>query len=155
MKTGGRVHDAVRRHKLAVDVLLAGAVLVVVFMMASKHSEATWTSGQQTLPIIALESLIFLTLLLRRGRPVLALAIIVAAATVVMLLLKGWSPVAIVAVIAVFTVASKRDRRTAVAACVGSGACLVFGGALRTGDWLTSDSVSTLAWCGSAAALGQ
>ena len=149
------MHDAVRRHKLAVDVLLAGAVLVVVFLMASKHSEATWTSGQQTMPIIALESLIFLTLLLRRGRPVLALAIIVAAATMVMLLLKGWSPVAIVAVIAVFTVASKRDRRTAVAACLGSGGCLVFGGALRTGDWLTADSVSTLAWCGFAAALGQ
>jgi signal transduction histidine kinase len=155
MKTRGQVHEAVRRHRMAVDLVLAAAVLLIVYLMASKHTEATWSAGKQTGPIIALEALIFVMLLMRRGRPVLALAVIVASATLVMLLLKGWSPVAIVAVVAVFTVSVKNDRRIAVLAGVGSGCCLVFGGALRTGDWLSSDSISTLAWCGFAAALGQ
>jgi signal transduction histidine kinase len=155
MKKEGRWHSAVHRHRMAVDVVIAVTVLFGVFVAASKHTEANWATGHQTGPVIALEFLVFIGLLLRRKRPVKALIVIVAASTVVMLLVKGWSPIAVVAVIAVFTVAVTRDRRTAAIAGLGSGLCLVFGGALRTGDWLTSDSVSTLAWTGFAAALGQ
>ena len=155
MTTRGRVHGVVHRHGTAVDVAVALVLLLLVILATGHKNEAAWATGPQTWPVLVLEGLVFLALLLRRGRPVLALGVIVAAATVVMLLRKGWSPIAIVAVVAVFTVASKRDRGTAIMAGLGAGGCLVFGGALRTGDWFTSDSVSTLAWTGFAAALGQ
>jgi signal transduction histidine kinase len=155
MKKEGRWHNAVHRHQMAVDLAVAVTVLFGVLVAASKHTEAKWASGPQTVPVIALEALVFFALLLRRKRPVPALVFIVVTSTVVMLLVKGWSPIAVVAVIAVFTVAVTRDRRTAAIAGLGSGICLVFGGALRTGDWFSSDSVSTLAWTGFAAALGQ
>ena len=154
MKTHGRLHDVVHRHRLAVDLTIAVTLLVGVLLMSSKH-QGNWTTGPQTWPVLALEGLVFVALVMRRGRPVVALGVIVVAATVVMLLLKGWSPIVIVAVLAVFTVAAKHDRGVAAAAGLGAGVCLVFGGALRTGDWLTSDSISTLAWTGFAAALGQ
>jgi len=155
MKKEGRWHKVVHRHQMAVDLVVAVTVLFGVLVAASKHTEANWATGPQTIPVIALETLVFFALLLRRKRPVAALIVIVVTSTVVMLLVKGWSPIAVVAVIAVFTVAVVQDRRTAVIAGLGSGVCLVIGGALRTGDWFTSDSVSTLAWTGFAAALGQ
>lgn len=155
MKTRGRVHDVVHRHRMAADVAFAVLLLITVLLMASKEAEASWSAGPQTWPVLLLEALVFVALLFRRGRPVLALGVIVTAVTIVMLLHKGWSPIAIVAVVAVFTVSSKHDRRTACGAALGAGVCLVFGGALRSGDWFSSDSISTLAWTGFAAALGQ
>jgi signal transduction histidine kinase len=155
MTTRGRVHEAVHRHRLAMDVAVAVFLLLGVVMVASRKAEDVWVTGPQTWPVLALEGLIFVALLLRRGQPVLALGVIVVSATVVMLLHKGWSPIAIVAVVAVFTVSAKRDRSTAVAAALGAGLCLMFGGALRTGDWFSSESIGILAWTGFAAALGQ
>jgi signal transduction histidine kinase len=154
MTTKGRLHDVVHRHRLAVDLAFA-LVLLFSIVMATKQHGAQWTIGPQTPPVLALEALVFGALLVRRKRPVIALGVIVVASTVVMLLIKGRSPIVVVAVVAVFSVSVRNDRWTALAAGLGAGVCLMFGGALRSGDWFSPDSVSTLAWTFFAAALGQ
>jgi signal transduction histidine kinase len=155
MTTRGRVHSAVHRHRMAADLVFALVLLLGIMLVASKKSEANWTIGPQTAPVVALEVLVFASLLLRRDRPVLALGVIVAAATTVMLLVKGWSPIGVVAVVAVFSVAIRRDRWIALAAGLGAGICLLFGGAVRSGAWYSAESVAALAWTFFAAALGQ
>ena len=154
MRTRGRVHDMVLRHRTATDVALAVMVLVGV-VVASSRKKDIWATGPQTAPVLVLEVLAFAALLMRRDRPRLALGVIVVSATAVMMLLRGWSPLVVAAVIAVFTVSSTHDRRTALVAGLGTGSCLLFGGALHTGAWVTSQSIGTLAWSGFAAALGQ
>jgi signal transduction histidine kinase len=145
----------VHRHRMAADVAIVVVLLLGILMAAPHKSGPAWTTGPQTWPVLGLEALIFIALLMRRNRPLLALWVIVIATTVVMLVLKGWSPIAAVAIVAVFSVSSKHGRRTAIGAGLGAGVCLVFGGALRTGDWFSSESISVLAWTGFAAALGQ
>src|SRR5690349_19648741 len=132
MTTRGRVHDAVHRHTMAVDAVLA--LMVAGIMLAASKNDDRWVSGQQSGLVITLEALVFLSLVVRRRRPILVLFTTVLGAVTVMLLIKGWSPVGVAAVLAVYTLSRRTDRRTALITAFGCGAALVIGGACRSGD---------------------
>jgi hypothetical protein len=155
MTTRGRVHDAVHRHTMAVDALLACMVLTGIMLAASSKHDDRWVSGPQTPLVITIEALVFFSLVLRRTMPIPVLFVTVLGAVSVMLLIKGWSPVGVAVVIAVYTLSRRTDRRTALITAFGCGAALVIGGACRSGDWFSTESISLLAWTGFAAALGQ
>jgi signal transduction histidine kinase len=151
------MHSAVHRYPVAIDALLTALVLAVVLYGGSTASNKPEfiAIDAQPWPVVLLEVLIVFALIPRRAMPVVVVVVTVAGAAAVMLLIKGWSPVAGAAVVAVYTLSRQIDRRTAVLTATFCGVALVVGGASRTGNWLSSESISMLAWTGFAAALGQ
>src|SRR5687768_9106271 len=153
MRTRGRVHDAVHRHTVVMDTLLALVVLGGFVMAARKDDPNYWSGDQQTAPVLALEALIFLALVLRRTYPMLVLGITLAGATAVCGLVGDGTPVAAPvaapAIVAVHTIAARSDRRTTLWVTALTGATLVVGGAvLGSYGWFSSESISLLAWTG-------
>jgi len=156
MTTRGRLHDTVHRHPVATDALLTLPVLAGVLFAGSAPNKHQFTAVE-FLPwrVVLLEILIVLALMLRRKKPVPVVFVTVLGSAAVMLMTKGWSPVAITAVVAVHSLSRRIDRRQAVLLALVCGSTLIVGGAWRTGNWLSTESISLLAWTGFAAALGQ
>ncbi len=157
MMTPGRLHDVVHRYVMTMDAVVAVIVLAMV-TAASLKADRFWVQvdqTDQTWPVIALEAVVVCALVLRRTCPVPVLVVTLIGAVTVMLLVKGWSPVGIAVIVAVYTLARQTDRRTTVGIVVLCGSALLIGGAWRNGNWLAPEGISTLAWTGFAGALGQ
>ncbi|HST81046.1 MAG TPA: histidine kinase [Kineosporiaceae bacterium] len=156
MTTRGRLHDWVHRYPVAMDALLTLLVLAGVLFAGSTPNEHKFVALRfQPWPAVLLEILVVLALMLRRTKPVTVLVVAVLGAATVMLISKSWSPVAVAAIVAIFSLSRRIDRRPAVLLALVCGPTLIVGGAWRTGNWLSTESISLLAWTGFAAALGQ
>jgi signal transduction histidine kinase len=160
MMTGHLVHDVVHRRTVAVDALVALLALCAFAMAATKDGQGYWTHDQQTWPVVALEALIFLSLVMRRTWPMPVLVITSTGCAVLAFVISGapdsvGAPIAVPAVLVVHTIARRAERRTAVQVALAVGVLLVAGGAVRSGEWLSTENISVLAWTGFAAALGQ
>jgi signal transduction histidine kinase len=156
MTTRGRLHDTVHRHPVAMDALLTLLVLAGVLFAGSAPNEHRFVALRyQPWPAVVLEVLVVLALMLRRKKPVTVVVVAVLGAAAVMLISKSWSPVAVAAIVAMFSLSRRIDRRPAALLALVCGPTLIVGGAWRTGNWLSTESISLLAWTGFAAALGQ
>src|SRR4051812_31119822 len=114
MTTRGRLHDWVHRHPVAMDALLTLLVLVGVLFAGSAPNEHKFVAIRfQPWPAVVLEILVVLALMLRRTKPVTVLVLAVLGAAAVMLMSKSWSPVAVAAIIAIFSLSRRIDRRPA------------------------------------------
>ncbi|MFF0448410.1 sensor histidine kinase [Streptomyces sp. NPDC004609] len=155
-----RAQRWLREHPLALDaalavIVLAGMVLGSFAEPYGKHGPefGARTPGALTLVLLVLASA---ALVYRRRRPVCVLVLAGALAVVELILADRPAPVAMAAVIALYTVASRTDRPTTwrvglLTMTVLTGAAMFFG----TTPWYTQENLGIFAWTGMAAAAGD
>lgn len=149
-----------RAHPTAFDAGLAAAVLVcmVVASFADPHGPHGPTFGTRT---PELRSLLLMAaaagaLVFRRSRPMSVLAVTGAVSVAELVAGDPPAPVAMSAVIALYTVASRTDRPTAwrvglLTMTVLTGSAMLFGSA----PWYSQENLGIFAWTGMAAAAGD
>ncbi|MFE0273440.1 sensor histidine kinase [Streptomyces sp. NPDC058992] len=149
-----------RAHPTACDAGLAAAVLVcmVVASFADPHGPHGPTFGTRT---PELRSLLLMTaaagaLVFRRSHPVTVLAVTGAVSLAELVAGDPPAPIAMSAVIALYTVASRTDRPTTwrvglPTMTVLTGAAMLFGSA----PWYSQENLGIFAWTGMAAAAGD
>ncbi|MCX4509521.1 sensor histidine kinase [Streptomyces sp. NBC_01619] len=149
-----------RAHPTAFDAALAVAVLVcmVTASFADPHGPHGPTFGTRTpevrsllLMVVAAGALVF-----RRNRPVAVLAVTAAVSVVELVAGDPPAPVAMSAVVALYTVASRTDRPTTwrvglLTMAVLTGSAMLFGSA----PWYSQENLGLFAWTGMAAAAGD
>ncbi|MEJ8634514.1 histidine kinase [Streptomyces sp. NPDC006475] len=155
-----RTQRWLREHPLAFDGALAAAVLVcmVVGSFADPNGEHGPKFGGRTPEVrsVVLMVLVSAALVFRR-RNSMGVLIFTAAVSVVELVLGDpAAPVAMSAVIALYTVASRTDRPTTwrvglLTMGVLTGSAMLFGST----PWYTQENVGIFAWTGMAAAAGD
>ncbi|MEI5009867.1 sensor histidine kinase [Streptomyces sp. PmtA] len=147
-------------HPTAFDAGLAAAVLVcmVVASFADPHGPHGPTFGTRTpelrsllLMVVAAGALVF-----RRSRPMAVLAVTGAVSVAELVAGDPPAPVAMSAVIALYTVASRTDRPTTwrvglLTMTVLTGSAMLFGSA----PWYSQENLGIFAWTGMAAAAGD
>ncbi|WP_055567444.1 sensor histidine kinase [Streptomyces atriruber] len=150
-----------RTHPLAVDAVLASAVLVcmVVGSFAEPNGEhgPTWGTRTPDAPSLVLMTLGALALVFRRRAPWAVLAATCGASIVELLTGQPRAPVVMCAVIALFTVAARTDRSTTwrigLVTMTGlTGVAMLSGGPL---PWYAQENLGIFAWTGMAAAAGD
>ncbi|MFI6283544.1 sensor histidine kinase [Streptomyces sp. NPDC051018] len=155
-----RAQRWLREHPLAFDAALAVIVLagMVVGSFAEPYGKhgpqfGARTPGALTLVLLVLASA---ALVYRRRRPVCVLVFVGGMAVVELIFANRPAPVAMAAVIALYTVASRTDRPTTwrvglLTMTVLTGSAMFFG----TTPWYTQENVGIFAWTGMAAAAGD
>ncbi|MFI6683663.1 sensor histidine kinase [Streptomyces sp. NPDC050485] len=147
-------------HPLALDAALAFGVLLcmVVSSFADPHGPNGPTFGTRTpgLRSLVLMTLAAAALALRRRRPMTVLSCTSALAAVELGLGAPPAPVAMSAVIALYTVAAHTDRPTTyrvgvLTMVVLTGTAMLFG----TPPWYSQEHLGIFAWTGMAAAAGD
>jgi signal transduction histidine kinase len=160
--TGVQQHTAwarlrLRAHPVALDAALAAAVLGMILgtMYLGPHARR-YDAG----PVdVVISVLACGSLLLRRRRP-LAVLVFTSAVTLGYVVVRAAEgakpPVALTAVVALYTVAAHTDRHTttraAVPVCLGLTAATTLFGA---GPWYSAENIGLFAWAGMAAAVGD
>ncbi|MFJ5528570.1 sensor histidine kinase [Streptomyces sp. NPDC093261] len=147
-------------HPLALDAALAFGVLVsmVASSFVDPHGEhgADWSPRSPGVLSLALMVLGAAALILRRRRPLAVLAVTVALSLVELVAADPRAPVAMSAVVALYTVASTTDRPTTWR--VGLLTMTVLTGAAMLGGplpWYDQENLGLFAWTGMAAAAGD
>ncbi|RCH69522.1 two-component sensor histidine kinase [Streptomyces sp. SDr-06] len=155
-----RARPWLRAHPLALDAGLAFGVLLcmVVGSFADPHGPNGPTFGTRTpgLRSLVLMTLAAAVLVLRRRRPVAVLACTSALAMVELGLGAPPAPVAMSAVVALYTVAAHTDRPTTyrvgvLTIVVLTGTAMLFG----VPPWYSQEHLGVFAWTGMAAAAGD
>ncbi|MEU6989041.1 histidine kinase [Streptomyces sp. NPDC046465] len=149
-----------RTHPLAVDAVLATAVLVcmVVGSFAEPYGEhgPTWGTRTPDAPSLLLMALGALALVFRRRAPWSVLAATCAASIVELLTGEPRAPVVMCAVIALFTVAATTDRSTTwrigLVTMTGLTGVAMLSGPL---PWYAQENLGIFAWTGMASAAGD
>ncbi|MEV5280223.1 sensor histidine kinase [Streptomyces sp. NPDC051994] len=155
-----RARPWLKAHPLALDAALAFGVLLcmVVSSFADPHGPNGPTFGTRTpgLRSLVLMTLAAAALVLRRRRPMPVLACTGALATVELCLGAPPAPVAMSAVVALYTVAAHTDRPTTyrvgvLTIVVLTGTAMLFGAP----PWYSQEHLGVFAWTGLAAAVGD
>ncbi|WP_443056041.1 sensor histidine kinase [Streptomyces sp. NBC_00239] len=155
-----RIRDWLCAHPLATDAMLAVAVLAAMVMgsFADPHGANGPVFGTRTpdLPSLGLMLLGAAVLVFRRCRPRTVLAASCAVSLVELLAGPPRAPVAMCAVVALFTVAARTDRPTTwrVGLLTMTG---LTGAAMLAGPmpWYAQENLGLFAWTGMAAAAGD
>ncbi|WP_181139238.1 sensor histidine kinase [Streptomyces sp. Ru72] len=159
MSTLERTRCQMRAHPLALDAVLALGVLVAMLAtsFADPHGEgATW--GARTPDALSLVLMVLgaAALVLRRRRPMAVLAVTVALSLVELVTADPRAPVAMSAVVALYTVASTTDRpttwRVGLLTMTVLTAAAMLAGPL---PWYAQENLGLFAWTGMAAAAGD
>ncbi|MFE9373341.1 sensor histidine kinase [Streptomyces sp. NPDC006711] len=155
-----RARPWLRAHPLVLDAALAIGVLIsmVIGSFADPHGPAgptlgTRTPGARSLVLMALAAL---ALVPRRRRPMAVLACTSALTMVELALGAPPAPVAMSAVVALYTVAAHTDRPTTyrvgvLTVAVLTGTAMLLG----TPPWYAQEHLGIFAWTGMAAAAGD
>ncbi|MFF4955667.1 sensor histidine kinase [Streptomyces sp. NPDC001222] len=160
MSTLERTWCRISAHPLALDAALAFGVLVsmVASSFVDPHGEhgASWGARSPGVLSLALMVLGAAALALRRRRPLVVLAVTVALSLVELVAADPRAPVAMSAVVALYTVASTTDRPTAwrvglLTMTVLTGAAMLAGPL----PWYDQENLGLFAWTGMAAAAGD
>lgn len=154
MRAVGSWRRVLRLHPYAFDALLAAAVLIISIahpLLSPLTGTQRLTAGQY-----AFSGVVCVALALRRRWPLLVLAISAAATALSVAFNVAQGLATLVVVIAVYTVATRTNRVTAIIAGLSTAFILV-GGALlsTTGPLLDSEKVVLALWSGLAAAVGD
>lgn len=155
-----RTQRWLRAHPLALDGALAVAVLIC--MLAGSFTDPNGRHGPQfgsrtpELRSVVLMVLVAGALVFRRRNPMAVLVFTTAVSVVELVAADPPAPVAMSAVIALYTVASRTDRPTTwrvglLTMAVLTGAAMFFGST----PWYTQENVGLFAWIGMAAAAGD
>ncbi|MFD5626216.1 MULTISPECIES: sensor histidine kinase [unclassified Streptomyces] len=160
MTTLERTKCRARAHPLAVDATLAAGVLVCMVggSFVDPHGEngATWITRTPNALSLTLMVLGAAVLVFRRRAPITVLAATSAVSLVELVVGDPRAPVAMSAVVALFTVASATDRHTAwrlglVTMTVLTAAAMLAGPL----PWYAQENLGIFAWTGMAAAAGD
>ena len=160
MSTLERTRCRIRAHPLALDAALAFGVLVcmVAGSFVDPHGEhgATWSTRSPAVLSLTLMVLGAAALVLRRRAPLPVLAVTGALSLVELLTADPRAPVAMSAVLALYTVAATTDRPTAWRVGLLTMTVLT-GAAMLSGPlpWYTQENLGLFAWTGMAAAAGD
>ncbi|WP_175412459.1 histidine kinase [Streptomyces sp. TRM64462] len=156
-----RARDWLRAHPLALDAALALAVLAAMVLgsFADPHGSRTGPTFGTRTPgpgSVALMVLGASALVLRRRAPLPVLAFTSAVTVAELVAGDPQAPVAMSAVVALYTVASRTDRPTTwrvglATMTVLTAAAMSFGSA----PWYTQQNLGLFAWTGMAAAAGD
>ncbi|MGW7367819.1 sensor histidine kinase [Streptomyces sp. NPDC054841] len=155
-----RTRDWLRAHPLALDAAIASAVLVcmVIASFAEPHGPHGPTFGTRTPEPRSVLLMLFAagTLVFRRSRPMVVLAVTGSVSVVELVTGDPPAPVVMSAVIALYTVASRTDRPTTwrlglLMMTVLTGSAMLFGSA----PWYSQENLAVFAWTGMAAAAGD
>ncbi|GHG16809.1 sensor histidine kinase [Streptomyces filamentosus] len=150
-----------REHPLAFDALLAAGALVAMIAASftDPHGSATGpTFGDRapTLLGVGMMTVSAVALVLRRRRPFAVLAFVSALALIELLGETRPAPVAIGAVIALYTVASRTDRPTTWRVGLATMTTLAVAAmAFGPTPWYAQENLGVFAWTGMAAAAGD
>ncbi|GAA2264064.1 two-component sensor histidine kinase [Streptomyces ruber] len=160
MTTFQRVRSWLGAHPSAPDAVLAAGVLacMVAGSFVDPHAEtgAKWGARTPDTVSLALMVLAAAALVLRRRSPVAVLGVIVALSLAEFATDDVRAPIAVSAVVALYTVASATDRPTTWR--VGLLTMVVLtGGAMLLGPrpWYAQENLGLFAWTGMAAAVGD
>ncbi|MFF7184481.1 sensor histidine kinase [Streptomyces sp. NPDC008222] len=160
MSTLERTWCRISAHPLALDAALAFGVLVsmVASSFVDPHGEhgAAWGARSPGVLSLALMVLGAAALVLRRRRPLVVLAVTVALSLVELVAADPRAPVAMSAVVALYTVAATTDRPTTwrvglLTMTVLTGAAMLVGPL----PWYDQENLGLFAWTGMAAAAGD
>ncbi|MED7825846.1 sensor histidine kinase [Streptomyces chiangmaiensis] len=160
MSTLERTRDGLRAHPLALDAALAFGVLVcmVVGSFVDPHGDdsPTWGARTPAAPSLTLMVLCAAALVFRRRRPKTVLTVTAALSLVELVTADPRAPVAMSAVVALYTVAATTDRPTTwrvglLTMSVLTGAAMLVG----TVPWYAQENLGLFAWTGMAAAAGD
>lgn len=160
MSTLERTRDGFRAHPLALDAVLAVAVLLcmVAGSFVDPHGEdgPTWGARTPDALSLALMVLAAATLALRRRNPLAVLAVTAALSLVELVTADPRAPVVMATVIALYTVASTTDRPTTWRVGLLTMTALT-GAAMLAGPlpWYAQENLGVFAWTGMAAAAGD
>lgn len=155
-----RTRDGLRAHPLALDAALAFGVLLcmVVGSFVDPHGQdgPTWGARTPAAPSLTLLVLSAAALVFRRRRPVTVLAVTAALSLVELVTADPRVPVAMSAVVALYTVAATTDRPTTwrvglLTMTALTGAAMLAG----TVPWYAQENLGIFAWTGMAAAAGD
>lgn len=160
MSTLQRTRDGLRTHPLTLDAVLACGVLVcmVAGSFVRPHGEGGTTSSVRppdalslTLMVLCAAALVF-----RRRRPMAVLAVTAALSLVELVTADPRAPVAMSAVVALYTVAASTDRPTTWRVGLPTMTVLT-GAAMLDGPvpWYAQENLGLFAWTGMAAAAGD
>ena len=147
------LREKARCRPYTMDAVTAAGALAITVMV--EYRSRAQTPVVVFPGFLALETLIFGALTFRTARPRLVLIATTLGTLLAMTLAKGSSPVALAVEVAVFTVALRTDRRTAVRSALIVGPLMVVGASWRVGGWLEPENVALLGWVGFAAACGD
>lgn len=160
MSTLQRARCHLKAHPLALDVALAAAVLVCMlgasFLDPHGQDGATWTARTPDPLSLVLIVLGAAALVLRRRAPMKVLAVTGIASVVESVTADPRAPVAMSAVIALYTVASTTDRPTTWRVGLLTMTVLT-GSAMLAGSlpWYAQENLGIFAWTGMAATAGD
>ncbi|GGX66092.1 sensor histidine kinase [Streptomyces fructofermentans] len=160
MSTLDRVRDHLRAHPLVVDGALAAAVLACMvaasFAEPHGHSDTTWGTRTPDAGGLVLMVLAAAALVLRRRNPMGVLAVTGALSVAESVTGDPRAPVAMSAVVALYTVASTTDRPTTWRVGLLT-MTLLTGIAMLAGPqpWYAQENLGIFAWTGMAAAAGD
>jgi signal transduction histidine kinase len=155
-----RTRCQIRAHPLALDAVLAFGVLVtmVASSFAGPHGEGGPRWGARTPDALSLALMVLgaAALVFRRRRPMVVLAVAAALSLVELVTADPRAPVAMSAVVALYTVASTTDRPTTwrvglLTMTVLTGAAILVG----PSPWYDQENLGLFAWTGMAAAAGD
>ncbi|GAB3081752.1 hypothetical protein GCM10027186_45540 [Micromonospora schwarzwaldensis] len=143
-----------RAHPTVTDALLAALLFVVSLLPVNPPGgppRDPLTVGAVLLALAGCGALV-----LRRRHPLPVLVLVTAAAATALLVQQARGPFVLTVALAAYTVATRTDRRTAVAAGAASGLVLGGGAVVALGvGWLDPAVVVLLLWFGVAVAAGD
>ncbi|MEU8590767.1 histidine kinase [Streptomyces sp. NPDC048664] len=160
MTTLERTRDGLRAHPLLLDAALACGVLVCMvagsFVDPHGHDGPTWTTRAPGALSLTLMGLGAAALVFRRRAPLPVLGATVGLSLVEIVTADPRAPVAMSAVIALYTVASTTDRPTTWRVGLATMTVLT-GAAMLAGlfPWYAQENLGLFAWTGMAAAAGD
>ncbi|WP_051796276.1 sensor histidine kinase [Streptomyces sp. NRRL S-87] len=150
-----------RGHRTATDAVLAFGVLVAMVLGSfvqppGIHEAATFGTRTPDLPSVVLMLVGAAALVLRRRRPMAVLAATGAVSLVELFTGEPRAPVAMSAVVALYTVAARTDRPTTWRVGLVTMTCLT-AVAMLVGPlpWYAQENLGLFAWTGMAAAAGD
>lgn len=155
-----RTQRWLREHPLALDGSLAATVLIcmVIGSFADPYGQHGPRFGARTPEVrsVVLMTLVSAALVFRRSRPMGVLVFSGALSVIELIMGDPAAPVAMAAVIALYTVGSRTDRPTTwrvgvLTMTVLTGTAMFFGST----PWYTQENVGIFAWTGMAAAAGD
>lgn len=155
-----RMRDWLRAHPLALDAALAAGVLVsmVAGSFVDPHGAGGTTWGARTPDALSLGLMVLgsVALVFRRRAPMKVLAATVAVSLVELVTADPRAPVAMSAVVALYTVASATDRPTTWrVGLVTMGLLTAVSMLAGPLPWYAQENLGVFAWTGMAAAAGD
>jgi len=146
-----------RGHPLVADAVIAAALFLLVALVPGvEEHDGSPVRVDAPLSAVVVSALTCAALAFRRRQPVAVLVLATAGSMVTTLLIGGETVLAVSAMIAVYTVAVRSDRRIALIAWISTSAALTVAHALTPAtSAMDPDVLSYVAWTGVGAAVGD